>query len=500
MDGSLNFLPSSEEIIFLRPPSQGRIGLGVVFVPLQPGTQPIYVRAFDTRPLNNGADPASAEMGALFLGLALLNAAGQHECHVHSDDELLVRRMERHFDYSVKEKNLFLAAATHNLVRLTESTITHVKGHPERRRPKTHSSKWSDQDWGIHVADRLSKGQPLIGSYRGTQYPPTTDLNFWDVLSAIPIQHPFPFLSHGGLPLLSSPSAHIARRGLHNYCDQREDYSSCLGRRRQWQGHSTQFAAKAWGLSGLPIRARSTALRIIWDKNWHGWNRVKDPSLTQATVRFLGMCPHCGHLKEDQNHWIRSCPSPTLRTIRTSAIRSAYVIARKSKRGTSGHACRAVSWASTHQDGHWIWTGHWPASLQREYCLPIHLPHTECHRLHRTLLEISRILTQATLAIWKARHTLPITFEARSGLAGPYQKYAKSYHHLSQGVDAPLHSTLLTKPTITPGGSESDSSQNSPGVQSVLSTPTVHANSRPLRHQRERFSPTSTPLPRGGIG
>jgi len=500
VDGSINYLPTPKETIFLLSPSRARIGIGIVFIPLQ-GDQPIYVSAEDTGAANSKSDPASAEMSALFLALALLREAGQTACPIYSDDQSLVKRMNRRFNYSVKEKNFHIALATHNLLAEVGSQVTYTKGHPERRRPKLHSSKWSKHDWGIHIADRLSKCQPLVGAFRGHQRPQPVSMDFWEIMRTIPLMTPIPFLSFAGYPLLTSPSNHIKHHSLQAYRSQREDSSSTLGRCRHWQGHSTEFASRAWTLPSLPIAAKGTALRIMWDKNWHGWNRVKDPSLLPDAVRFLSKCPYCGSPKENQDHWIRACPIPKFASIRKNAIHSAYKLARKSPHGTSPHACRVVNWANTHADGHWIWTGHWPASLQESFCQTIHLSPSGLRHLHRTFLAISRILTHAALSIWKARRSLPITFETRAGLDGPFAKYKRLYHHNIGAPDPPTFLAELGPAKLTQhDSSTSDSESSSPSTPSRPVGPSSLRPGGPHTLRPPAKSLRAPTHPRVGIG
>jgi len=87
-------------------------------------------------------------------------------------------------------------------------------------------------------------------------------------------------------------------------------------------------------------------------------------------------------------------------------------------------------------------------------------------RLHRPLLAISRILAQATHLIWKTRRGLPIIFEIRAGLAGPYSSYKRSYHHLSAGAESPRLCFDSGVPSAlsetSSSGSESDAPETPP--------------------------------------
>ena len=77
----------------------------------------------------------------------------------------------------------------------------------------------------------------------------------------------------------------------------------------KWLDNTLVMAAKIYSLSKTPMAKRAAAVRIEYDKGWHGGNIIKEGyyKIQHNTLTSLQECYTCGQ-PDSQEHWICHCP------------------------------------------------------------------------------------------------------------------------------------------------------------------------------------------------
>ena len=194
--------------------------------------------------------------------------------------------------------------------------ITWTRSHPERRSHDT--TKWSYNDWGIHIADAIA------GQHDALALLPTVTIHqhYLDCTTAIQSLLPpatWHWTHHNEhRPMLCSPLELVQLRRVRMYLHTRDTRWRAATLPPRWQGTSLTLAAKGWRLLGHnPITFGSTTLRHCLDKCWHGRNRSKGQLDPTAAAQALA-CPLCAQ-PEDQMHSILHCPHSDAADIRRTA-------------------------------------------------------------------------------------------------------------------------------------------------------------------------------------
>lgn len=159
---------------------------------------------------------------------------------------------------------------------------------------------------------------------------------------------------------LSSVNTHLGRHSLQMYLQERVKYSESLGRFSDWINTSSALASRAWQLSRRSLTSRAFAMRIIWDKGYHGGNRSKGAAYTQAQKDCLERCTVCAGV-DSANHWIRECPNPVMVHSREASLQQRYqdIHCRRSVQESGGSVNQGSS-IGTRRSG---WTSHLDCQL-----------------------------------------------------------------------------------------------------------------------------------------
>ena len=244
-----------------------------------------------------------AEFLAIHTGLHLLHALNLRGT-IYSDCLAAVKKINRRWTtgQAFQDAGATLITASRAL-RSDSITIQWIKGHPERS--EIPPSSWTRQQWGIYVADALTKNWEI-----GTL--PHSPVPFLRIH-----QIPFPALQATITPLgtwqWGSCRCSSARESPPHA---QPSPGSCL------QGEPRQNPSSAWGSSHLVQLSPSdellqwdtpcpqnpiNALRTYWDLRWHGENREV---ATRSRVPQVSACPIC-HRFWSQAHVLCDCPSTT---------------------------------------------------------------------------------------------------------------------------------------------------------------------------------------------
>jgi hypothetical protein len=112
-------------------------------------------------------------------------------------------------------------------------TITKVRSHPERDKPKT---EWSGVDWGIYWADRLAKG--LTTGLRSV-----ATLSEHRLLEGVRLLWTFSVCA-GESPVKQRLSHFANTQRMTDYLASRDSYRAIRGDAARWVGTTPHWAAK----------------------------------------------------------------------------------------------------------------------------------------------------------------------------------------------------------------------------------------------------------------
>jgi hypothetical protein len=229
---------------------------------------------------------------------------------------------------------------------------------------------------------------------------------------------------------LSSVNTHLGRHSLQMYLQERVKYSESLGRFSDWINTSSALASRAWQLSRRSLTSRAFAMRIIWDKGYHGGNRSKGAAYTQAQKDCLERCTVCAGV-DSANHWIRECPNPVM-------VHSREVCNKGIKTYIAGVALKKVAAALTkvHQlalegvDGHRIWTANWPSKCQQALLPYLTAACTVISPLamRKHMIALSQFHIKAVTSMWIDKISHVIHPYIANRLTGDMSALAHLYH------------------------------------------------------------------------
>jgi hypothetical protein len=183
-----------------------------------------------------------------------------------------------------------------------------VRAHPERR---ARMNFWTPEEKGIYRADLIASGdQREISRFERQSASEVFRVSDTEIMEMWNEGLIFRLTLPDGSLLLADPKAMRGRRELGEYKRTRDQFRVRDGKDPKWVNMSQKIAANFVAKS--PSQAqRAAACRIVWDKNWTGYNSSKGG--------LSSVCTLCGAAMEDQEHVIRSCSHLKMRKMRLLA-------------------------------------------------------------------------------------------------------------------------------------------------------------------------------------
>jgi hypothetical protein len=183
-----------------------------------------------------------------------------------------------------------------------------VRAHPEDR---AQPNFWTPEERGIFRADLVASGnQEEIRQFQDESLSEVFYVSDTEIMEVWNEGLIFRLTLPDGSLLLADPKVMRGRRELGSYKRERDRYRARSGKPAKWETMSQRIAANF--IAKSPSQAqRAAACRIVWDKNWTGYNASKG-GLSAA-------CALCGSPTEDQEHVIRGCSHPGMRKVRRLA-------------------------------------------------------------------------------------------------------------------------------------------------------------------------------------
>ena len=252
-----------------------------------------------------GGSPLVAELLAIQAGLQLLHTLGLSGT-VFSDCLSTVKRITRKWTpgHSFQTAGASLVSSCRAYLSATIS-LKWVKGHPERS--ETPPSSWSRQQWGIYIADALSKNRDL-GSLPHSPIPATRlhHLSLPEVLQVAPTTL-WQWIGPDRTPPLGNLCSMLSHHRVLAYRTTRDRYREDRGAPPIWITSHQSVGPSAWLCRSPLLRQRVRALRSLWDLRWHGENRAV---AARTVTPQVSACPICRR-HWDQAHVLCECPSST---------------------------------------------------------------------------------------------------------------------------------------------------------------------------------------------
>ena len=285
-------------------------GRGVLFLSadLPDWCSTILAVRFDIPPTlpSLGGSAQVAELIAIQAGLQLL-----HELNlcgtVYSDCLGAVKKITRQWPpgHSFLEAGAALVASARTLLSATIH-LQWTKGHPERS--DTPPAAWTRTQWGIYLADALTKNRDL-GSLPFSPIPtihihtiPLREI----LLESTPVDS-WQWTGPDCSPPLGNLRATLSHHRVQAYRSNRDTTRGERGAPPLWLDSHQSVGITAWSPRVLPLRKRVQALRTYWDLRWHGENQAV---ATLSQDPQVSACPICRRFWS-QAHVLCECPSTT---------------------------------------------------------------------------------------------------------------------------------------------------------------------------------------------
>jgi hypothetical protein len=288
---------------------------------------------------------------------------------------------------------------------LPHDNIWKVQAHPERR--EKIRANWSSEEHGIYKAD-------LVASRHHAKFERETlsrldRIMDTEIIEVITADNKYTWLNARGAPWISDHADAIAEKELEEYKNSRDEYRRKAGREPKWattQGH----IAAAYLKKSKSMSKRAAACRVIWDKNWNGYNKGKAGGDTA--------CRLCPSPMEDQDHIIRKCQNREIKRIRKETLEkfNAGLEALRIDLPKLGRIIeRYKEMALDHRDGAMLWIGQMPQSLANTIGLDVPISDGEWSRCIRATTP----LFEGTMAIYAERNAIIKEMDREAGVTNP---------------------------------------------------------------------------------
>ena len=182
-------------------------------------------------------------------------------------------------------------------------TVQWMKGHPERS--DSPPATWTRQQWGIYVADALTKNRD-VSTLPLSPIPVLRihQIALNDLLSTVSAPPLWHWTNNSNMPPLGNLRSTISHYRAIAYRANRDHLRGQRGAAPIWSDSHLATNATPWLKPGQPLQKRVQGLRTLWDLRWHGENKEiashsQDPQVSA--------CPIC-HRYWSQAHVLCDCP------------------------------------------------------------------------------------------------------------------------------------------------------------------------------------------------
>ena len=299
--------PPAQTVFGIQGTHEGR---GVLFLSadLPDWCSSVIAVRFDIPPTLHslGGTAHVAELRAIHAGLHLLHTL-KLQGSIYSDCLAAVKKITRRWTPGRAFQDTGATLVTASRALRSDSIKLHwIKGHPERS--DVLPSSWSRQQWGIYIADALTKNRE-IGSLPHSPIPSIRILQIplSDLQATITPAGTWQWADNVGAPPLGNLRSMLSHHRVLAYRVNRDKIRTQRGAPPIWSSSHQALGLTSGIHRGQPLRKRVQALRTFWDLRWHGENQeiathFRDPQVSA--------CPIC-HRFWSQAHTLCDCPSTT---------------------------------------------------------------------------------------------------------------------------------------------------------------------------------------------
>ena len=250
-----------------------------------------------------GGTAQVAELLAIHTGLQLLNSL-QLRGTVYSDCLAAVKQITRRWTpgSAFHATGAALVTAARALLSPT-ITVQWTKGHPERS--DTPPPAWTRQQWGIFLADALTKHRD-VGTLPHSPIPHlrVCPVLLRDLLASITPSPVWQWADKDSAPPLGNLRATLSHHRVLAYRVNRDQIRAFRGAPPIWSSSHQTMGPCSWLHRRQPLRQRVQGLRVLWDLRWHGENRA---IATRSQDPQVSACPIC-HRFWSKTHVLCNCP------------------------------------------------------------------------------------------------------------------------------------------------------------------------------------------------
>ena len=182
-------------------------------------------------------------------------------------------------------------------------SIQWLKGHPERS--DTPPSAWSRHQWGIYIADALTKIRDISSlSYSLIPTLSIPNISLPELLFTVIPPGAWQWAGPDGTPPLGNLRTTLSHHRVLAYLSNRDHIRASQGAPSMWLASHQSVGEAAWLCHSHFLRNRAQALHTLWDLRWHGENRAAEGKSADPQV---SACP-ISHRYWTQAHVLCECP------------------------------------------------------------------------------------------------------------------------------------------------------------------------------------------------
>ena len=195
---------------------------------------------------------------------------------------------------------------------------TYVESHPEKRKPGNRQN-WDKHDWDNFIADRAAAADYETLTDAGLHFN-ILDVDAKEIYNDL-LQHEQWYIGYpDGSPVLpQGPLAHMQAHRFSTYLHDRDDDRAKRSDPPYCNDNSLTYSAKRFKMKQTQTSSSAAKCRLIYNKHWHGRNRQKDNTLSEAERLETGKCILC-QAPDSQEHTLHYCMDPTLTQLRREIL------------------------------------------------------------------------------------------------------------------------------------------------------------------------------------
>ena len=274
----------------------------------------------------------------------------------------------------------------------------HVRAHPERR---TSPEKYSLDERGNVFADKIAGGD-VDAVMRCDSI---LTMEAVELMECLTLAGHWVVTDHQGTPQLKKPQKLVCEDKQNKYLGTRDEYRHSRGASGKWSTLQLRGINKLYARFTTLYASRARVTKLVYDKYWHGGNRVKGLSDPQD-IRLQECCMLCDDV-DNEYHMLVGCQCEELEDIREQALQdlSGAVTKLASTNPLASYLIEAIrDMAIEDINRHYIWKGVWTDVAKSELRRRVTLTcGTEYNMSKKDIKHVHKAITILTTACMEIR-------------------------------------------------------------------------------------------------